>query len=291
MAIPLVSICIPTYNGEDYIEQALDSAINQTYKNIEIVISDDESSDNTLKIVNVIKNSTTIPFKIVSHNPISIGSNWNNSIKEASGEYIKFLFQDDVLQSRCIEKMVSLAERDNSIGLVFCKRSFIFKEDKYSEWINKYSHVHEYWIELKQVQPGRVLLGDPQFLQQPRNKVGEPSSVLFRKSVVDAVGDFKTSMRQALDYEWYYRVFKKYKVGFVDEYLSFFRLHDEQTTIKNKGNLNNEYLLLYFSYFRNLFWFLHPNVKIKLIKKIVSIVLNKLKTKARHIVKFESHHS
>src|SRR6056297_3323741 len=105
MESSLVSICIPTFNGQEYIEQALRSAINQTYKNIEIVISDDDSSDSTLQIVKRVKDSTTVPLKIIKHTPTSIGSNWNNCIKESSGKYIKLLLQDDILESNCVEKL------------------------------------------------------------------------------------------------------------------------------------------------------------------------------------------
>ena len=65
---PLTSICIPTYNGKEYIKECIDSAINQTYNNIEIIISDDNSQDNTIDISNKILEKTNIDYKIISNN-------------------------------------------------------------------------------------------------------------------------------------------------------------------------------------------------------------------------------
>ena len=60
---PLVSICIPTYNGKRYIDQCISSAMNQSYNNIEIIISDDQSTDDTLNIANVLLEKTTLNYK------------------------------------------------------------------------------------------------------------------------------------------------------------------------------------------------------------------------------------
>src|SRR5690606_24488463 len=88
---PLVSICIPTYNGAAYIAEALESAIHQTYPHLEIVVSDDASTDATLAIVERFKSKTHIPVSVYHHVPKGIGANWNHCVKQANGAYIKFL--------------------------------------------------------------------------------------------------------------------------------------------------------------------------------------------------------
>ena len=107
--MPLVSICIPTCNGFQFIGEALLSAVNQSYPNLEIIVSDDHSRDDTLKIINEFESKTAIPFHIYNHKPDGIGSNWNYCAQKANGEYIKFLFQDDTLEPDCIEKMMQVA--------------------------------------------------------------------------------------------------------------------------------------------------------------------------------------
>lgn len=213
---PLVSICIPTYNGEKYIEEALISALNQTYKNIEIIISDDNSSDRTLEIVNRIKHGTKVPLYIYQHQPKGIGANWNNCVRKANSDFIKFLFQDDILNPSCLEKMMRIALMDHKIGLVFSKREIICSEKTkfFDEWIINYKNLHNHWDNLGTINSGiNLLKNSDRLLESPENKVGEPTAVLLRKEVFRKVGFFNEYLIQALDYEFWYRVFKYYKIG------------------------------------------------------------------------------
>ena len=86
---PLVSICIPTYNGAKFIAEAMDSAIKQTYSNLEIVVSDDDSKDETLSIIEAYKTKTSIPVSIYNHEPNGIGANWNNCLNKSKGDYVR----------------------------------------------------------------------------------------------------------------------------------------------------------------------------------------------------------
>ncbi len=272
---PLVSICIPTYNGEDYIEEALTSAINQTYPNYEIIISDDASTDQTLKLVKQAKEKTKIPFYIYHHIPKSIGANWNNCLIKSRGKYIKFLFQDDVLNRDCIEKMVDLAERDVDLGLIFCSRNFIYDKSNtyHKSWIAKFGNLHQHWINLKSINSGKKLLKkNKNLLHTPMNKVGEPSAVLIKKQVIEKVGLFNENMVQVIDFNLWYKIFKHYKIGFINEKLVSFRLHNNQATnIDNNKKL--DYELYEKEVFNYLFFQLHIRVRIKLlIKKVKKII-------------------
>ena len=137
---PLVSICIPTYNGEAFITEALESAINQTYPNLEIIVSDDASKDKTLEIINTFKSKTSIPIHVFNHEPNGIGSNWNHSVRKSNGDYIKFLFQDDVLKLECISKMMELFLTHKNLGMVYCKRDFLYESK--NETVEHLSLIH-----------------------------------------------------------------------------------------------------------------------------------------------------
>jgi len=269
MLNPLVSICIPTYNGEKFIRSAMESAINQSYRPLEIIISDDASNDRTLTIVKSFISKTDIPIKIFEHKPVGIGANWSNCVQNSTGEYIKFLFQDDLLKPDCIKTMINLAVEDQDIGLVFSKRDFIVEGDYnvYKAWIEKFNNLHSHWTSIETVQHGRDLLRDVNFLSQPRNKVGEPTTVLLHKSVFDKVGYFNTELKQSLDYEFWYRVFKFFKVGFINHELVTFRLHSQQTTVKNSKITISDYQEYPHIVYKKLFWQLHPKVKRELFFK------------------------
>ncbi|RED48371.1 glycosyltransferase family 2 protein [Seonamhaeicola aphaedonensis] len=268
---PLVSICIPTYNGETYIAKALESAIAQTYTNLEIVVSDDASTDNTLQIVATFKEKTAIPIKVYQHTPAGIGANWNHCVKQAQGNYIKFLFQDDVLEPHCIEIMMDLALKNPKVGLVYCKRSFLYNHltSKIQEFVAYYGNLHTYWQDIKVEQGvlhGKSYLKDRQFLNSPKNKIGEPTAVLLKRACFDKVGYFNKALKQTLDCEFWYRVMKYYDMGFVNEALVKFRLHDAQASAINKQRPIPDKALLYKQYYKHLFWYLHPKNQLKLLK-------------------------
>lgn len=243
MSYPLVSICIPTFNGEQFIAEAMDSAIQQTYTNLEIVVSDDASADKTLAIIESYRDKTSIPIFIYNHEPNGIGANWNHSIKQAKGKYIKFLFQDDVLLSHCVTDMVKVIENDASIAIVASKREFIieasFLNSETKKWIEKMKDL-QHTLNLSSKNGISYLdynlFKSEEFFESPLNKVGEPTAILFRKNLVNTIGFFKEDLNQVLDYEFCYRVLKKNKIAIIEDKLVKFRLHNRQATVINKGD-------------------------------------------------------
>ena len=259
----LVSVCVPTYNGEVYLSEALMSIENQTYNLIEIIISDDNSNDNTFNIVENFKKSSKFPVKIIKHIPSGIAENWNNCIKNSDGEFIKFLFQDDLLDSTCIEKMIDILIADSSIGLVSCKRDIISNFEDKSEYVKSWKlNFGNLQSDLSYDANNNILLDSSfikskYFLSPPINKIGEPSLYFFKKNLVEEIGYFDNSFKQLLDYEFCCRVLKKYKILILGECLASFRLHKNQATSFNV-NKNDETVLfkkyLFKKYFLNLSW-------------------------------------
>lgn len=270
---PLVSVCVPTYNGAQYIEEAIHSILDQSYPNLEIIISDDNSSDDTLDIVRTVLKTTDIPNFIYKHTPKGIGANWNNCVKKTQGTYIKFLFQDDVLLPHCIASMVALLETDKTIGMVYSRRNFLFDTDKeqYATWLKKYSVLHKSWKTLNVqtgVLEGKTYLKDDKLLDPPGNKIGEPSAVILRKEVFKKVGWFNTELKQKLDFEYWYRLMPFYNIGFIDEPLVKFRLHQNQASMTNQSKDIKDAILLPQIFIRKLFFHLSMKSKKKLLKTL-----------------------
>lgn len=237
MAKNLVSLCIPTYNGEEYLEETLRSADSQTYPEIEILISDDGSTDRTLEIAERFRTSSRFPVRILSHGQLGLVQNWNFCVREAGGKYIKFLFQDDLLEPGCVEEMTAVADKDDETGLVFSRRDVILGNQvpdeawRRTNWF--YLDLFRHWSKLETLQSGVSLLSDPKFLEEPLNKIGEPTTVLLRKSAIERVGLFDENLRQAVDSEMWFRILARYKCGFVDKTLSTFRVHEKQASQSN----------------------------------------------------------
>jgi glycosyltransferase involved in cell wall biosynthesis len=118
--MPLVSICIPTYNQLGHFQNALNSALVQTFKDFEIIVTDDSSSDDIYEYINQIPNRDCI--KYIRNNP-SLGSpaNWNKALSIASGRYIKILHHDDqFFDENSLGKFVEALNCNPSANIVFC---------------------------------------------------------------------------------------------------------------------------------------------------------------------------
>lgn len=128
----LLSVIIPAYNSEKYIELCINSILNQTYKKIEVIVVDDESKDKTVEIVtNISKKDPRV--KLFTQKNHGNCYTRNRGIELASGEYIAFIDNDDYLEPIMYETLISMIESDHSdvaAGL-FIKEYKVLKEDKY----------------------------------------------------------------------------------------------------------------------------------------------------------------
>jgi glycosyltransferase involved in cell wall biosynthesis len=267
--LPLVSVCVPTRNGALYLEEALLSIKNQTYPHLEVIVSDDSSTDRTVEIVEGFKKVFDKPIRLCHHSPNGIAANWNNATKNATGKYIKFLFQDDILYPSCIEKMVWAMESYPSVRLVASKRDFIFESNITAGA----------WEKLRDLQAtlclpnsqinllNKKFFSRRNFYSTPLNKIGEPSTVMYEKALVEEIGEFDTRLEQILDYEYWYRILKKHNVAILNESLVGFRVHENQATNRNKHRRIADYDI-YTRILRHEYYnMLHPKVKIKIALK------------------------
>jgi glycosyltransferase involved in cell wall biosynthesis len=271
----LVSICIPTYNGEHYLRECLESINEQTYLNCEVIISDDGSTDNTLNLVNNFLSISKYPIRVIDNSKTNkgIGGNWNNCVKASNGEFIKFLFQDDILFPECVSKMVDAIIKSDNIGFVYSKRHITYDNDNHHHlyWLSRNKILHESWdlINIKngEIVCGKTLLKDLNLLfSYPYNKFGEPTALLIRNQVFSTIGLFNTNLKQSLDYEFWNRILKRYSVIYLDEELVSFRLHENQYTSVNRKNNLNESFLFHWLTTRNLWFYLHGKSRIRLLK-------------------------
>jgi glycosyltransferase involved in cell wall biosynthesis len=232
---PLVSICIPAFNGSRWISDCIASALSQCYNSFEVLIVDDASTDSTVEQARSFADSHV--RVVVNERNLGLPDNWNKCVNLAEGEFIKFLFQDDLLYPNCLENMMHLFLANASLGLVFAPRDVIVErglpEEFTGAWLRDCRTLHTKFDGLGQTNPGRAL-----FLQHMRkgfkgNWVGEPSSVMFKKDCLRRVGAFNAGLRQVCDIEMWLRIMYFYDVGFLSEKLSAFRLHAGSASAAN----------------------------------------------------------
>ena len=269
MSKPLVSICLPTFNGAEFLEETLDSIGNQIYKNFELVVSDNCSTDNTVEIIKEFIAGKDFAFSIHHRERYGIGDNWNNCIKNANGDYIKFLFQDDILYPDCISKMVNCFLENNSIALVASKRKIIYhnSENWKTEWVSKYQDLQDSISHNmnNDLIFDKKLFKHPNFLEDPFNKIGEPTAIMFSRSLVEKIGYFRTDLEIILDIEFYYRTLANFKILVLNEELVGFRLHSDQASRKNKESLMRDFEIFQNLLLKHYFFLLRTKDKIKLL--------------------------
>jgi len=236
-AVP-VTVCVPIYNGALYIRDAIDSILNQILIPQEIIVSDSGSSDGSEDIVREEAQRAHIKLIILPTKTPGMVANWNSTIRAASGKYIKFLFQDDVLHPNCLEEMVKVAESDERIGFVFSPRELLvepsIEDDENTRWLLQHQNLSAAFGNLETNQPGWFLLRSSELLQHPLNKIGEPTTVLVRTDLFDKVGFFNEKMRQLVDMEMWVRLMATSHVGYIPRALSSVRVHAHQATHLHK---------------------------------------------------------
>lgn len=250
---PEVSVCIPTYNGGQYLRECLDSVITQTYHNIEILIMDDGSSDDTLEICNHYA-AEDERIKIIKNDKnLGLVQNWNKCIEYASNDWIKFVFQDDILHSYCIERMIHLCVTENCpIGV--CNRLFIFEADAdpsirsyFEKKLKKLSDFENDSIcisaEQAQEYVSSTLL---------ENIFGEPTTYLFNREMVD-LKSFDKKIDQLCDYEFVAINAMDKGLCYNSEPLAFFRIHTNAQSTVNRGENRNVKKTIKVDYVDNLY--------------------------------------
>jgi glycosyltransferase involved in cell wall biosynthesis len=232
---PKISICIPTYNGSQFLRECLDSILSQTFVDFELLIVDDRSADNT---VDIAKEYAAKDVRIeVVINPQNLGlvGNWNRCIEIARGEWIKFVFQDDLLDPECLKKMMVATAMGKPI--IYCDRNFIFEaqtpEATKQEYLSHLSVQHVFGdnVEISASQYAEIALKNIGV-----NFVGEPTSIMFHRSAFDRFGFFNPQLIMICDFEFYTRIAIHTGIVRVPEVLASFRVHGKAASATSKDN-------------------------------------------------------
>jgi glycosyltransferase involved in cell wall biosynthesis len=245
---PRVSVCIPAYNAVRWTPRTMQSVLEQTYENFELVVVDDASADGTLKEIRRFDD----PRIRLYANPRNIGhtANWNRTLNLARGPFVKFLNCDDILYPDCLETMVGLLERNPGVGLAFSRRD-IEVTNPADQWAirlkAKHDHGDRHLGELREINDGRSVFArwvDEGFTG---NWIGEPTNVMMRRDVLRRIGTFSLHIHQRADMDLWLRAMVFSDVGFVDRPLVKYLVRSDSLTGVNRatdaGWLDNLWLV------------------------------------------------
>ncbi len=195
--LPLVSVIIPTYNRAKLVCRAIDSALNQTYKNIEIIVVDDGSKDNTREVLAAYGEKIKNLYKENGGE----SSARNFGIQRAGGEYLAFLDSDDQWHPGKIQKQMQRLLENPDFGIALTGLEFI--EEKGHSFTRSFR---------KRIASDGYIL--PYILRYPG--IG-CSTVLAKKEVFAKAGLFDESFPTAADQDWMFRACSKFKALLIDE--------------------------------------------------------------------------
>lgn len=232
---PIVSVCIPTYNGSQFLKECIESILAQTFSNFELLIIDDRSSDNTIDLAEEYATRDSRIKVTINTQNLGLVGNWNRCLEIARGEWIKFVFQDDLLAPECLEKMLAATALGKPI--IYCDRNFIFEaqtpEATKQEYLSHLSvqHVFGDTVEVSASQYAEIALKNIGV-----NFVGEPTSLMFHRSVFYQFGSFNPHLIMICDFEFYTRIAIHTGIVRVPEVLASFRVHGKAASAVSKDN-------------------------------------------------------
>ncbi len=215
MHTPEVSVLIPTYNYAHLLDETIQSVLDQTFNDFEIIICDNNSSDNTTEVVGKYLQDERISYYKNATN-IGLAGNWNKCLELAKGTYIKYLCADDKFHPEMLEKFVAVMEAYPTVSLVTCYRRGFGSVSNLFQLPVKHFHTGHDIIKLTLNTYGWL---------------GEPSAVMFRGKNKN-IAAFNPKYKWLTDWEMWLHHLNAGDCYIIPEPLAFVRMHPAQITKK-----------------------------------------------------------
>jgi glycosyltransferase involved in cell wall biosynthesis len=223
-----VSVCMPTYNGERFIRDSIESVFSQDFEDYELIIIDDASTDSTLDIIHSFNDSRLRLYQ--NQASLGIPGNWNLCLTKIRGRYVKYLCQDDILYHDCISTMMGTFRMNETVGISFSRRDLLI-EDGISVR-DLYVHMKDLQKPLERKGKMASFLSGRELLESCIkygglffNFFAEPSFVMFDSKWLARTGYFDNRLRQNVDYGYWLRFLLVADVSFIERSLGAFRIH------------------------------------------------------------------
>jgi len=217
---PMVSVCVPTYNHAQVVGDALRSAMAQSYENLEILVVDNRSEDETGRVVaNIAAGDTRVRYVRHAEN-LGMARNFSACISLAQGEFVQILCADDILEPGCATALADALRSNPEAALAACGRILTDENLKPVRVVRARKR--------REVMPGQALLREC-FVYS--NLIGEPTAVMFRRAA--AARGFHPDYSQAVDLEMWMHLLTHGAAILLPEPLCRIRRHAAQASHEN----------------------------------------------------------
>ncbi len=230
--VPTISVCLPVYNGSAYLREAIESVLNQTFEDFELIVCDDYSSDGSREIIaDFAQRDSRIVF-VPQNNRVGLFANYNRCLRKASGKYIKPFAQDDLLDRGALKAMRRILEEHPRVVLASCASRVIDASGMIDT--DNTGPEHPFTIASGRPVSGGAVIQHS--LLPIVNFIGEPVRIMFRR--ITAGNGFDESYQHLGDLEYWLRILRHGHYYFLNQELCAFRKHAESCTVHNLRSLN-----------------------------------------------------
>lgn len=244
----LVSVVLPVYNGEKVISKAIESVINQSYKNIELIIVNDGSTDRTEEIIaEYVRKDGRI--KVINQENKKLPNALSEGFRAAKGEFFTWTSADNVMLKDCVKILVDNLIRKKDVSMVYGNMRLISKNGKI-----KRGH---FWFERPLLSGNVCFPKNTDVLNTfANNTIG--AAFMYRAKAAYILEDYSTYKTNLEDYDYWMRMNSLLKIEHIDEEkpIYLYRIHDESLTAHDKelGITKNRYKLMVLDDFRRDFY-------------------------------------
>ena len=218
---PLVSVIIPNYNHAKFLDERIQSVLNQTYQNFELIILDDKSTDNSVEVINQYKDNPHVSHIVVNEeNSGSTFKQWHKGFELAKGEVIWIAESDDSCDTTMLETLVRGYVEHDAV-LAFCRSC------KYDIEGKKSIYTPQNFLSGDMAMPGWEFISN---YLVPKNAVANASSAVFSRSIAMSLDKQYISMRAEGDWLFWIELMEHGNVCFYDKAMNYFRFHHMNTT-------------------------------------------------------------
>ena len=210
----LVSIILPVYNGADSIRNAIDSILEQTYTNWELIIVNDCSTDNTLEIISQYQQKDKRIKIICNEKNLKLPLTLNIGFSSAKGEYYTWTSDDNIYKPEALSIMVKALESDKKVSMVYANYTDIDAD----------GHVLD---EIELSEPYELVVG---------NVIG--ACFLYTKKIAQKVGNYDSNLFLAEDYDYWIRIYRYGIIKHISDNLYYYRRHKKSLSETKKDMIN-----------------------------------------------------
>ncbi len=228
----MVSVIVPNYNHARYLPQRIESVLNQTYQDFELILLDDCSTDNSRSVIEKYANRDKVQIHFNTQNTGSPFLQWNKGVQLAQGKYIWIAESDDFAHKTLLETLVAAMEQHTDVGMAYCQSDKVNNEGMivgdglprdnvnidYQRWLASYENAG------KQEVVNYLIF---------KNIIPNASALLFRKSVYLQATDVPVGLRLCGDWLTYVKMLETTNIYYHPVKLNSFRVHDKTVRTKN----------------------------------------------------------